>query len=458
MSKSILTGKAEVIRTESVEKNNSAARVGQLVKDVVAEMVNDNEAQSIDGVKTFAVSPVVPKATTNAQAQNKEGVEEQITGRQEAARSQSTAKGPTSKLMDDELKSKAIEISKKITKSIGNNLANPSEFTAGKYFFPNGYVDDNASWGITGYIPFSEVDGSLTSNFYAGGAGYNCLYDENKNFISSFQGPLATWTPGVAYVRYGSDLFLNSALVIVNVGEYILPHVPYTELNRSVGSEALLESAVTEDKIKDEAITSSKIKKGGVISDKLSDKAVVPVKTSFMEIGKNLFNLIDKEVKLGRYVNETNGTDDENGYYNTTGYISVIEGNKYTSSYKHSMAWYDADKYFILGSSSGDLNNVQVAPVGAFFVRYTVLKDEWNKFQVKQGSWIGKYEPYMEVIKEDNLPIFIPGIAMVNKTYVLSGHENSIYHKSYLERWIPCKHIVHGIGIGWNYRERYFRT
>ena len=76
----------------------------QVMDDELNKLVSKTGDQTIAGVKTFSSSPVIPSATNNTEAQNKAGVETQITARQENIRSQSTTKSPTSKLMDDLLK------------------------------------------------------------------------------------------------------------------------------------------------------------------------------------------------------------------------------------------------------------------------------------------------------------------------------------------------------------------
>ena len=108
----------------------------QVMDDELNKLVSKTGDQTIAGVKTFSDSPVIPSAINNTEAQNKAGVESQITARQETVRSQSTTKSPTSKLMDDELNS--------IIKNYGSEavqllrLHNPS-------FIFQGFADSNTT-------------------------------------------------------------------------------------------------------------------------------------------------------------------------------------------------------------------------------------------------------------------------------------------------------------------------
>ena len=79
--------------------------------------------ETIGGVKTFSLSPVVPAATNDTDSQNKAGVELQITARQESARSQSTTKSPTSKLMDDEISKIAASVVSSANQIIKNTAS-----------------------------------------------------------------------------------------------------------------------------------------------------------------------------------------------------------------------------------------------------------------------------------------------------------------------------------------------
>lgn len=58
----------------------------------------------------------------------------------------------------------------------------------------------------------------------------------------------------------------------------------------------------------------------------------------------------------------------------------------------------------------------------------------------------------------DSTPAFQPRLTLPSRLYILGGAENSLYHKSYIERWNPYTWAIDGEGRNWQYYERYFRT
>lgn len=162
MSKTTLTIAAEQVRTETIEKANSSARVGQVLKDIITEMVS-KDAEDIDGEKNFKVSPTMPKATGTNKGQNKAGVEDQITERQEAVRSQSTTKSPTSKAMDDQLKVVEDGMSYKgfTNKQIGNKFIKEAYLSgaglnSNKIYYLDLVVRQDATYGNGFFIKESD--------------------------------------------------------------------------------------------------------------------------------------------------------------------------------------------------------------------------------------------------------------------------------------------------------------
>lgn len=108
-----------------VNKKLAYSRIGTILtalQEAVADILDEfpktvrlTGNQSIENVKLFVHSPIVPAATEGTQAQNRGGVEAQITNRQEGVRSQSTTKSPNSKLLDDQLNLKLSIIAQTLT-------------------------------------------------------------------------------------------------------------------------------------------------------------------------------------------------------------------------------------------------------------------------------------------------------------------------------------------------------
>jgi hypothetical protein len=72
---------AQAIKNETGVDKNTAAKVGSLLENIGNEIITKEDEQTVSAKKTFTVSPVVPNATTDTQAQSKAGVELQITAR-----------------------------------------------------------------------------------------------------------------------------------------------------------------------------------------------------------------------------------------------------------------------------------------------------------------------------------------------------------------------------------------
>lgn len=96
----------------------------------------------------------------------------------------------------------------------------------------------------------------------------------------------------------------------------------------------------------------------------------------------NLFVITDPDVAIHFFVVYSTGLLQSNSTYNATGYIPVVAGKEYRLSYKNQIAWYDAAKVYISGSSSTDTNILQTAPIGAAYLRCSVVLAEWSAFSV----------------------------------------------------------------------------
>lgn len=339
-----------------------------------------------------------------------------------------------------------------LKKSKGANLINPLEVVDNFYLTVNGGLAANNSWKTTGFIPFKQTDIEIISNLFAtnGAGGYNALFDEDKNFISSFQGNIATWVSGVAYVRFsGSNIPAN---YYANVGNVIVEEI-YSELKNLVNEGAIINESVTNSKIKDLAIT----------TNKLTDKSVTVEKADFFELGTNLFNIFDNDIAIDFYVASGSGNLSANTTYNATGFIPVLGDTDYIISYAHQRAWYDENKNYISGITSNGIVEM-TSPANARFSRCTVLKAEWDLFQFNKGSVLLDYKPYGLFLKSKYIDAstiietpFFPKLALPRKLHVLLNNENSIYHKAYLERYNPYKFAVEGNGTNWKHYERYIR-
>lgn len=122
---------------------------------------------------------------------------------------------------------------------------------------------------------------------------------------------------------------------------------------------------------------------------------------NFMVWSPNLAN--PTEFVPGKYVQFLNGQLQDNSSYTATGFIPVTAGLSYYMSYKHQIAWYDANKVYVSGSSASDSNKIQVAPANAAFLRCTISNGAVPTFIVAQSSEAVTYEPYGSYLKGESL-------------------------------------------------------
>ena len=124
-----------------------------------------------------------------------------------------------------------------IEKSGGKNRFNPNDTDVkiGYYINNDGILLANSNYIVTGYIPFSEEDGSLISSYNNGGVndggGFSELYDSQKNRIAGFinrsTNGILKWQEGVAYARFSIQTGDINNNIQVEQGESITAYEPY---------------------------------------------------------------------------------------------------------------------------------------------------------------------------------------------------------------------------------------
>lgn len=274
----------------------------------------------------------------------------------------------------------------------GKNLfnINATDALVGYYVdSTSGGVAANASYNSTGFIPIAA------GSTYALSVKHQIAwYDASKAYIagspSTDVNKAQTAPAGAAYLR--------CTVPVANWGSFQV---------ESGGAPTTFESFYLGFGVPGGAPIrlTSPLPTAFVKTTTLADAAVTPGKTSFLQPGKNLFNLNDADVAIGYYVNSTNGNVEANAPYNATGFIPIAGGAIYTLSYKHHIAWYDASKAFISGSPLSDANKTQTAPANAVYLRCTVGTASWATFQVEAGSSQTSYEAYRLQLKTLTVPI-----------------------------------------------------
>lgn len=130
---------------------------------------------------------------------------------------------------------------------------------------------------------------------------------------------------------------------------------------------------------------------GSITTEKLADKAVTPLKTSFAESTKNIFNKND----VTQSVFLSYGVESSNTGYVTSGKIPVIANRYYKRSHNSTVNYYRADDSYITGESNN--SNSFNAHQYASYVRISVAKEHLPYYQLEEGTVTTGYEPYGKV-------------------------------------------------------------
>ena len=129
---------------------------------------------------------------------------------------------------------------------------------------------------------------------------------------------------------------------------------------------------------------------GSLTTGKYADGSVIPDKTSFVRVGKNLF---DKETITRDHNVNASGIVEYRVGYAVSDFIPIKPGTKYHTGSTHRFAFYDGSKAFV---SSADVSPTLTAPSNARFLRINLANtaSAINSFQVEIGEVATAYEPY----------------------------------------------------------------
>lgn len=151
---------------------------------------------------------------------------------------------------------------------------------------------------------------------------------------------------------------------------------------------------------------------------------VIPLSVSIDKV-VNLVDYNDPDTIYGGYIRAT-GTLAVNILYNSTGFIPVRYGKKYTSSLQSVLVtWWDKDKNLIGDTGSVVFANagyVEVTYANAVYARFIGIAAEWDKFQVHEDDAYRKNRGSYPTLK--NLDITKPLTRIRNNLF---NTENAVY-------------------------------
>jgi len=298
---------------------------------------------------------------------------------------------------------------------IGKNMFNKDSVQNSLGYYPDhlsGNLTVNAGYNASHYIP---VKAGTT---YAISAARKVAVYNTDMVVVPAQGmdinPAAASTITPAQDGYIRVAFATGTSWTNGQVEQGSVQTTYAAYVRKIPNLEIPDSAVTTTKVADKGITNLKLGDGSVDGRTIKQGEVSYYHTTFIEVGKNLFNKSDSGVSLGYYIDHATGTFQASASYNTSNFIPVKSGVTYAVSKCRKVIVYDAQKTFIAAQSIDIVNGITtVTPLQEGFIRvsFNVVND-WALGQVEVGSVQTAYEPYIRKVKD----IQVDGAAIKTKS------------------------------------------
>ncbi|MBF9293352.1 BppU family phage baseplate upper protein [Staphylococcus epidermidis] len=270
-------------------------------------------------------------------------------------------------------------------------------------------IAEEGRW-LTDYIPLDASTGeqlNITTGTYRIGT-----YDANKKPISrraitNDNKLVIENTSATRYVRVSGTKSLSE--VMINKGESLLPYeqpkkIGDIKLKKEYYDSFKLENkSIQSQHINDKAIQSEHINDKSIQAEHINDGTITPEKTSFFDVGENMFDLSNVEDKK---TVELDGSITDSDSRWLSGYIEVPNSKIMTiTDGAYRVAIYDEDKNFVvrLGTVAGentldftDRDNVK-------YIRLSGTKD-YNEVMLNEGSKLKPYSRYYAKINNKYIP------------------------------------------------------
>ncbi|MGP5449060.1 SGNH/GDSL hydrolase family protein [Pseudomonas helleri] len=263
---------------------------------------------------------------------------------------------------------------KKVDGVFGKNIFNPNSTDVAIGFFPsvaNGLLQANANYNTSGYISVEACESYTFSSKH-----YVVWYNSAKAFIAGSGSDNSNKTQvapeGAAYVRASARAGSDWSLFQVERGNVQTGYEPYSPY-------AFLDP--------------TRVRGNSISGQALAVGSLTQKETNFLHQGKNLFN--KNVVSQNVFISPQYGTLTASANYDTSEFIPVAAGKKYTSSRKMRFTCYfDVSKTVVVpGGASSDVTTF-TPPLGAAFVRITTYKADLSAFQLELGAVSTGYERY----------------------------------------------------------------
>ena len=274
------------------------------------------------------------------------------------------------------------------------------------------------------------------------------FYDANKNFISGLPTglPMTFTTPSNAvFVRLTvrTDGSLN--ITQLEAGTVSTPFEAYKIF-----------------------IDKNFVEAQDVDASKIADNTLDFKKTSFVTLGKNLFNV--NQVERGMAVHQGNGTIYSAAAYFASPFIEVSAGSSYRLSKEENgarvgwsfsfYAWYDKNKAYISGGQSTSTTDTLTPPTNAIFLRFTGLVARISEnYQLEKGAEYTEFEPYrLKFIYDTEIPSnpmesAVYELVLPAKIPMVVGRETNIYYDNILKNGNAYKAERFNVSGGTGYED-----
>lgn len=149
-------------------------------------------------------------------------------------------------------------------------------------------------------------------------------------------------------------------------------------------------------------------------------------------VGKNLFNINDENYIVDYFINSSNGNIASTVNFNATGWIEISPSTTYAFSKMSYLAWYDSNKTYISGLSSGQAVNYATSPANAKYLRASIPKTSVVGFQIELGTISTKYEEYIGKYNKASYQIKSSDLEIVKYTRNLFN-KNDLFKNTYID-------------------------
>jgi lysophospholipase L1-like esterase len=156
-------------------------------------------------------------------------------------------------------------------------------------------------------------------------------------------------------------------------------------------------------------------------------------KAQFLITGKNLFDK-DKAVQ-NYYVDNTNGNLSASSGFYASGFIKVEPSTAYVKNVSRTMAYYDEDRVYISGVTTG---TTFTTPATCRYVRFSMHNNDSSSpvldvVQLELGSTATPYEPYYNRFANEYENSTYGIINLPAKIFGVVGHELNVYFENILD-------------------------